>query len=110
MEIWQNGTLMMQVNKTAHAGCYFGGYTGSGPQTCGNLNGSDDFTQLPLWIGGDWGAIVPTITYDDTKHRMMCTGGTYNGNAVTADEACPPSGYIPYWHNYITDVIVMVPQ
>ncbi len=124
-EIWQNGTLLLQVNKNGsridggsyQSGCYFGnGYTDSTPKTCGNFNGSTDISQGALLIGGDWGAVIPADSgstnqndYDDVNGRIVCKGGTLDGYTYSASQTCPPSGYIPYWHDYISDVIVMVP-
>lgn len=107
-KLYQNGVLLESVSNAndGNTRCPDVG----GVYECGNFVGNEDMTNQQLWIGGDWGADYVTTLGGSPQNQDMsaCSGGYFaTGQAGTADQLCPPSGTIPYFHIYIDDVIVM---
>jgi hypothetical protein len=112
-EWYQNGRLIEQVNSSTQSPrCPGGAYYNGPPQSlsgCGNFVGNYDASTAALYIGGDWGDDIPGT--GDNENIAACVGGiniyTSPPTPLTPQQACPPNGNIPYWHDYIDDVIVL---
>jgi hypothetical protein len=107
MSVYQNGKLLWTVDNTVSGRC--GVFNGK--EDCGFMAVNDE-SQADIYIGGDWGDDVPgNGNATEPMGSTPCVAGTNNiytpALPVTAQQACPPNGNIPYFHIYIDDVIVL---
>jgi hypothetical protein len=102
-QLFKNGVLVQRVDSSSSRTGVCSGttFTTAAPWSCGNLNGNNSIATIPLFIGGDWGAVVPGTGAN--QNMSACVGG----NGLTAAQVCPPNGSIPFFHIYIDDVIVL---